>query len=77
MFANSVTRDGKSSYVTKLSLFGQHEFRGQYSTNQKAVFSSMNKEKSNRIFVGLNLKDVIIYGEISMEGRYSFVMNME
>ena len=49
MFSSIAAQDGKSKCVTKVTSFAQHEFWGQYSANQKAILSKMNKEKLKRI----------------------------
>ena len=37
----------------------------------------VNKEDSREIFYKTCLENLIIFDEISMEGRYSIMMNME
>ena len=63
--------------MTSLIIFSLIRFWSEYFEDHMPIFTKMNKEGRRMILGGSNLKDWIIFGEISMEGKYSIMMNME
>ena len=70
--------------LTLLTIFDRHRFWAnilqiwsEYFTDQKLILSKMDKEDYKVILVESNMKDWIIFGKISKEGRYSVMMNMK
>ena len=73
-----------SQLLILLTIFGQHRFWAnilqiwsEYPANQKVIFSRTDKEYLKMILGESNMKDLIIFDEISKGGRYSIMMNMK